>query len=254
MTPWVLRLIVANVAMFFLMGLSPRVFNQLVLVPADILKYPWTPVTYLFLHAGGTHLLFNMLSLFFFGPRVEHRLGGRQFLGLYFASGIMGAILSVMTPNVPIVGASGAIFGITLAYARYWPRDPIYIWGILPVEARWLVIIMTALALFGARTGSDGIAHFAHLGGFLGGYLYLRWAELRLPARGFKSRAFGMPRPAVSSGHTADLQRWSRIPRETMHEVNRQEINRILDKISAQGISSLTPGEREVLDRFSPKV
>jgi membrane associated rhomboid family serine protease len=256
MTPWVLRLIVANVAMYFMQGLAVEVAERMVLVPVLFPREPWTLVTYMFLHGSGTHLLFNMISLFFFGPQVEARLGSRHFLGLYAVSGIVGGLLSILfTPRVPgVIGASGAIFGVTLAFARYWPRSQIYIWGILPVEARWLVVIMTALSLFGARTGGDGIAHFAHLGGFLGGYLYLRWCELRSPARSFRNKAAAPPVKRTSgSGAIADLQRWSRIPRDSMHEVNRTEINRILDKINATGIASLTPGERETLERFSPK-
>ncbi|MEO8201943.1 MAG: rhomboid family intramembrane serine protease [Gemmatimonadota bacterium] len=256
MTPWVLRLIVANVAMFFIASFSPQLYNMLVLVPAEILRYPWTPITYLFLHASGTHILFNMIGLFFFGPRVESRLGGKNFLGLYFAAGIGGALLSLVYPNVPIVGASGAIFGVTLAFARYWPRDQIYIWGILPIEARWLVIILTAMSLYGARNAGTGggIAHFAHLGGFLGGYLYLRYIEFRSPARNFRARtSAAVPKRAVLRDHSKDLARWSQIPRDRMHEVNRDEVNRILDKISATGIASLTPSELETLERFSPK-
>lgn len=255
MTPWVLRLLVANVAMYFMQDLAAELANRMVLVPVLFPREPWTLLTYMFLHGSPTHLLFNMLGLFFFGPRVELRLGSRHFLGLYLASGIMGGILSIIfTPRVPgVIGASGAIFGVTLAFARYWPRDQIYIWGILPVEARWLVVIMTALSLFGARTGADGIAHFAHLGGFLGGYIYLRWAELRSPARDFRKKSVPLGTRASSSNSALDLQRWSRIPRDSMHEVNRTEINRILDKINASGIGSLTPGERETLERFSPK-
>jgi membrane associated rhomboid family serine protease len=255
MTPWVLRLIVANVAMYFLQDLAGNLVNHMVLVPRYFIREPWTLVTYMFLHGGTSHLLFNMLSLFFFGPRVESRLGGRHFLGLYFASGIMGGILSIIfTPGVSgVIGASGACFGVTLAFARYWPRDPIYIWGILPVEARWLVVVMTALALFGARAGGDGIAHFAHLGGFLGGFLFLRWTELRSPAKDFAQRASTPAKRPSFTSSTADLQRWNRIPRESMHEVNRTEINRILDKINSSGLASLTPGERETLERFSPK-
>ncbi len=255
MTPWVLRLIVGTVAVYFLQGLAPEVANRMVLVPALFPREPWTLVTYMFLHGSGTHLLFNMIALFFFGPRVEGRLGTRHFLGLYFASGIVGGILSILfTPGViGVIGASGAVFGVTLAFALYWPRDHIYIWGILPVEARWLVIIMTALSLFGARSGGDGIAHFAHLGGFLGGYLYLRFMELRAPGRGFRKKAAPVQATAQTRNAVADLQRWSQIPRDAMHEVNRTEIDRILDKINATGIGSLTPGERETLERFSPR-
>ena len=254
MTPWVLRLLVANVAMYFVGELAPLLRYQMALVPAEILTHPWTPITYQFVHADGFHLLFNMISLFFFGPRVESRLGGPSFLGLYFASGVMGAILSLFSPHVRIIGASGAIFGVMLAFAMYWPRDLIYIWGILPVPAFVLIGVMTIMNLMPAISalGSrDGIAHFAHLGGFLGGFLFLKWIEFRSPARGFRARATPLPRkPRISVG-TADLQRWSRIPRDKMHEVNREEVDRILDKISAKGIASLTAGEREVLDRFS---
>jgi membrane associated rhomboid family serine protease len=237
MTPWVLRLIVANVAMYFMQDLAAELANRMVLVPVLFLREPWTLLTYMFLHGGPSHLLFNMISLC-----------------LYLASGIVGGILSIIfTPRVPgVIGASGAIFGVTLAFARYWPRDQIYIWGIFPVEARWLVIIMTALSLFGARSGGDGIAHFAHLGGFLGGYLYLRWAELRSPARDFRKKTTPVIKPS-GGNPVADLQRWSRIQRDSMHEVNRTEIDRILDKINSTGIASLTPGERETLERFSPK-
>ena len=256
MTRWVLRLIVANVVMFFLTNFSPEITQQLWLVPAWILQRPWTVVTYMFLHGGGSHLLFNMLSLFIFGPRVESRLGSGGFLGLYFVSGISGALLSLISPLVPIVGASGAIFGVMLAYARYWPRDLIYIWGVLPVPAAVLVGVMTIMDLLPAISalGSrDGIAHFAHLGGFIGGLLYLRWIELRSPARGFKARASAQEKRPLVHNTTADLQRWSQIQRDKMHEVNRAEVDRILDKISAKGINSLTKSEREVLDRFSTR-
>ncbi len=163
----------------------------------------------------------------------------------------MAALVSLpFTPRTAIVGASGAVFGVLLAYARYWPRDLIYIWGILPIQARWLVIIMTGLSLWAGLGGAGGgVAHFAHLGGFLGGGLYLMWMEWRSPARRFKAKA--APRSRASS--VADLQRWKNINREAMHEVNRDELDRILDKISAKGIASLTPDEKAFLERFSSR-
>jgi membrane associated rhomboid family serine protease len=135
----------------------------------------------MFLHAGPWHLGFNMLALYFFGPRVEARLGGPHFLALYGISGLVGALASLAsTPHAAIVGASGAIFGVMLGYARYWPRALIYIWGVVPIQARWFVIGMTALSLFGVQ---PGVAHFAHLGGFLGAFLYLSWVDRRSAAR-----------------------------------------------------------------------
>ena len=253
MTPWTLRLIFANAAVFLLQGLLPGFERFLYLVPARVLVAPWTLVTYMFLHGGFMHLLFNMLALFFFGPRLEARLGSREFLGLYFASGITGGLLSLVFPvpfaPIAIVGASGAVFGVLLGFAMFWPREHIYIWGILPIEARWLVAIATVISLysgFGARGG--GIAHFAHLGGFVGGFLFLKWLEIRSPARRFKQDAAFVPkRPSGAQ----DIARWKAIRRDDLHEVNRSEVDRILDKISAQGLDSLTIGERETLERFS---
>lgn len=253
MTPWVLRIIVANVVMFFLQQTAPIINQMFVLVPALGLVRPWSFVTYMFLHGGLGHIFFNMLSLFFFGPRLESRLGGRAFLGLYFASGIMGAVLSIpFTPYAPIIGASGAVYGVMLGYAMFWPRDQILIWGIVPVEARFLIIAMTALSLFGGFSpSSGGIAHFAHLGGFVGGYLFLLVMRRSSGAAKFRKQATTITRKIETPA--GSLDRWRRIKRDGLHEVNRDELDRILDKISAGGIGSLTAGEREFLDRFSAR-
>jgi membrane associated rhomboid family serine protease len=252
MTPWVLRLILANAAVFLLTMSAPQAMDPFVLIPAEGWLRPWTFVTYMFLHANMSHIFFNMLSLWFFGPRLEDRLGGRAFLGLYFSSGIMGALLSlVFTPHAAIIGASGAVFGVLLGYAWFWPRNQMLIWGIVPIEARYMVVIMTAMSLFGARTGSGGVAHFAHLGGFLGGYIFLKLLERNPAAERFKRR-MQAPAPRIETTAGA-VDRWKRIRRDQLHEVNREELDRVLDKISGSGIASLTPGEREFLDRFSAR-
>jgi membrane associated rhomboid family serine protease len=221
MTPWVTRLLIANVAVFFLTVAVPVLpVRPLVLVPALIPYRPWTLITYMFL------------------------------LGLYLVSGLTGALLSVpFSPFAQIVGASGAVFGVLLGFARYYPRERIYIWGILPIEARALVIIMTVLSLWGGFAGrGSGVAHFAHLGGFLGGFLYLKWRERRSPAALFKAKA--SPLANRKPPAPADVEKWRRIRREDLHPVNRDELDRILDKISAAGIASLTPDERAFLERF----
>jgi membrane associated rhomboid family serine protease len=251
MTPWVKRILFANVAMYLLILASPAVGNVLMFVPALLPTRPWTVVTYMFLHAGLWHIGFNMLALYFFGPAVETRLGGRNFVGLYLSSGIMGAVLSIpFTPHAAIVGASGAVFGVMLAFARYWPRQRIYIWGVLPIEARWMVILMTAFSLWAGFGGAQsGVAHFAHLGGFLGGFLYLKWMDWRSPARRFKQKAQVVPPPPRDPDQA--LERWKRIRREDIHPVNRDEVDRLLDKISREGVKSLTPDERALLERFA---
>lgn len=247
MTPWVTRLIAANVVMFFVTMAAPVVLVSLMLVPALVLERPWTIVTYMFLHGGLWHLFFNMLGLYFFGPRLELEIGSKQFLGLYFISGLMGAALSfIFTPNTQIVGASGAIFGVMFGFAHFWPREPIYIWGILPVEVRWLVILTTGLSLVGGFGGaSDGIAHFAHLGGFAGGFLFIKLMERT--SRGARFQRELVPPPPRGD----DMERWVKISRSHMHEVNRAELDRIMEKIKSSGAASLTLTERAFLDRFS---
>ncbi|HEX9581289.1 MAG TPA: rhomboid family intramembrane serine protease [Gemmatimonadales bacterium] len=246
MTPWVTRLLLANGAMFLLTNAFPMVAWALALVPGLILIRPWTVVTYMFLHADLWHLLFNMLGLYFFGPRLEGRLGSRRFLALYLVSGIAGALLSVFTPRSAIVGASGALFGVYYGFAHFWPRDRILVWGVIPVEARVLVIIMTVLALYGGMTGGGGVAHLAHLGGFLGGFLYLRLSERYGPAARFRARI--EPSGKASVG---DLARWRSIQPNAMHPVNRGEYDRVMQKITDEGVGNLTPSERAFLDRFS---
>jgi membrane associated rhomboid family serine protease len=246
LTPWTLRILAANVVIYLLTLAEPRLVEILMFVPAFLLERPWTLLSYMFVHGGTWHILFNMLALFFFGPRVEMELGNRDFLLLYFLSGITGGLLSFVTPFTAIIGASGAIYGVMLAYAYLWPRAQIYIWGVLPVEARWLVIVMTALSLYGGFSGTDNIAHFAHLGGFLGGYLFLRWRSWRV-----LQKATMAPAPTFAPSRN-DLHRWTRIDRSKLHEVNREEFDRIQAKIQASGAASLTQAEREFLDRFTP--
>lgn len=244
MTPWVQRFLIANVLIFFVQQTMPGLDRSLVLVPALLLARPWTLVTYMFLHAGFTHILFNMLGLYFFGPRVEQRIGSSRFFALYMISGITGGLLSFYTPMVAIVGASGAIFGVLLAYARFWPRDQMLIWGIIPIEVRWLVLVYTLISLLGI---GSGVAHFAHLGGFLGAFLYLLWMERSAGARKFR-RVATAPPPAKD----AVLGNWRNVNRAGIHAVNKEEVDRILDKISASGLASLTPQERLFLSNFVP--
>ena len=257
MTPWVRRLLIANALVFFFTQLQPSLGTLLALYPPGVLSRPWTPFTYMFVHADFWHLFFNMLSLFFFGPRVEERLGSGHFLSLYLVSGLTGALLSFMTPVALIVGASGAVFGVNLAFARYWPRVRILIWGVLPIEARWLVVIMTLISLKGGFSGGGGIAHWAHLGGYLGAAVFLVVMDRLSPARSFKTRASGASSPPVTArvlGDRASLERWSRIRAEELHEVNRAELERIRSRIEKDGIGALTAADREFLDRFSNRV
>ena len=247
MTPIVRALLIANVAAFVVQSAMPELANAFVFVPSLALVRPWSVVTYMFLHGDVMHLLFNMLALFFFGPRVEDRIFSRQFAILYFVSGITGALLSVLfSPGSPIIGASGGVFGVMLAFAWFWPHERIFIWGVLPVPARMLVIFTTLFALWSGLGGvGGGIAHFAHLGGYLGAFLYLRWLDRK--RRAFKREATSAPPDAVRR-----LANYKAIDLSLAHEVNRGEIQRIIDKIDSQGMRSLTPEEAAFLSNFVP--
>ena len=246
MNSWTMRLIIANVGLYVLSLAAPGLMNAMLLVPAYILLRPWTLVTYMFMHANTSHILFNMLGLFFFGPRVEEELGGVRYLLLYFISGLMGALLSfVFTPFAAIVGASGAIYGVFLAFAYFWPRERIFIWGLIPIEARWLVVGMTALSLFGGLGSEGNVAHFAHLGGFVGAYLYLKLVDRRV----HRSQMIAAI-PAISVPRSS-AERWAKIDGAKLHVVNREELDRIRMKISTQGLESLSLQEVAFMDRFS---
>lgn len=261
MTPWVLRLMIANGLVFLLQSSLPGIDNLLAMRANGLLWQPWTLVTYMFVHGSFSHIFWNMLGLFFFGPVLESRLGGANFLRLYLVSGIVGALCWLIFTALPmggvggLVGASGGVFGVQLGFAYFWPRQPIYIWGVFPIQARWLVVIMTAVSLYMGLGGSGGgIAHFAHLGGFAGGYGYLKWLERRQKAPLREWQSASRVQVPKSEAPTKTLERWSQIKRDNLHEVNRAELDRILDKIGASGIASLSAGEREFLDRFSSRL
>jgi rhomboid family protein len=248
LTPWVRRLLIANVAVFFVqMTVLPGLDYYFAFVPSLVLVRPWTIITYMFLHGGWGHIFFNMLALFFFGPQVEAKLGERKFVTLYFVSGISGAVLSmIFSPNNPIIGASGAIMGVMLAFAMFWPNALIYVWGVIPVPAWILVVLTTVLSIwYGVGGGGGNVAHFAHLGGFAGAWLYLKGIAVVADRRKRQFQAKATPKMALP-------RTWQRIDPQAVHEVNRDEVNRILDKISAKGIDALTPEERIFLMSFVP--
>jgi membrane associated rhomboid family serine protease len=248
MTKWVRTLLIANVVIFFIQTTLGDSFTmQFAFVPAWALTRPWTIITYMFLHGGLGHIFFNMLALFFFGPRTEDRLGSQRFITLYFIGGISGALFSfIFARHAAVIGASGAIFGVMLAYAYFWPRDRILIWGIIPVEARVLVIITTILALYSGLGGSaGGVADFAHLGGYAGAFLYLRWIDATHGAPSFRRAV----QPKVPD---RALTNWKHVDPKAVHEINREELNRVLDKVSRTGLASLTPEEKRFLMNFVP--
>jgi membrane associated rhomboid family serine protease len=259
LTPWVGRLIIANTVIFLFQYMNPSFDRFLAFVPLEILSRPWTLITYMFAHGGIGHLFFNMLGLFFFGPALEARWGSREFIKFYIICGLGGAALSfVFAPMNPIIGASAAVYGIMLAFAMNWPEMPIYIWGIFPIQARVLVLILAAISFLSAFSGSGGnVAHFAHLGGFAAGYLYLKLdrrgggAIAKLRKFSAKRRMTVVPGSKEPPGRPTTPQRPDRRATDAQEAQLLDELDRVLDKISTDGMSSLTPSERRLLDDVS---
>ncbi len=261
-TPMVKRLLIANAVAFVVTLIAPAlVYDLFALQPGRLLTRPWGMVTYMFVHQGFWHLAINMLVLFFFGTPLEGQWGGREFVRFYFVAGVGGAALSFFFPNISVVGASGAVYGVMLAFAMNWPNAPIYIFGVFPVKAKWLVAFLFVTTLLSSLGAPDGTAHFAHLGGLIAAFIYLKadWrpgeAFEAMRSRAPKARATRRKLAIVPSEDRATAaqasaprgQEWEKVDERRMLD----EVDRVLDKISASGMSSLTDDERALLDEVS---
>jgi membrane associated rhomboid family serine protease len=186
-------LIGANVAAFVITSFMPWLQQYLGLVPALVLRqfWVWQLATYMFLHGGVFHILFNMLALWMFGTELERIWGTRFFLKFYFITGIGAGCLTILLSLLPvgplsqlyrsdIIGASGAIYGLLLAYGMYFPERQIYMYFVFPIPARVFVLIMGAIAFFSSISESGGVANATHLCGLLVAYVYLKGARLKL--------------------------------------------------------------------------
>jgi membrane associated rhomboid family serine protease len=262
LTPWVRRLLVVTGAVYLLqltVFTSPWLVETFGFAPGLALRHPWGAVTYAFLHGSFLHLLFNMIALFMFGPPVEARLGGARFIRLYFIALLGGAALSFaflpLAGGGVIIGASAAVFGVMLAFVLEWPDAPVLIFPLpFPVKAKWIVVFLAGLSLVAGLSGvRDGVAHLAHLGGFAAALLYLRGPALL--RRGARAPAEGSTAVLVHpfSTETARGLRPFGARRRGADANVLEEVDRVLDKISAGGLSSLTPEEHRFLDEMSKR-
>lgn len=177
-----LKIVVINVILYLVTDiLVPKATLYLAMIPSLVLRgWLWQFVTYMFVHGGFSHLLFNMLSLYIFGSMVERRIGSKEFLLFYLLTGTLSGVVSFVSyyvagTNVILVGASGAIYGVLLMFAVFFPYSVIYVFGILPVRAPILVVIYALIELYSQVFGRGGnIAHLAHLSGLVIAYLYCR--------------------------------------------------------------------------------
>ena len=204
LTPAVKKLLIANIAAFVFTilagagGFGQMIREMLMLTPYSVIHRlaVWQLVTYMFLHAGFWHILFNMFALWMFGGELERTWGSRRFLRYYFLTGIgAGLCVVLLSPSsvVPTVGASGAIYGILLAYGLLFPNRtiyvPIFFFFFIPMPAKYLVMILGGIAFLSAVSAQGGsISHVAHLGGMMFGFFYMRGGSVFFDLRNYYYR------------------------------------------------------------------
>ncbi|NOT08540.1 MAG: rhomboid family intramembrane serine protease [Gemmatimonadales bacterium] len=266
LTPWVGKLMVANAVVLLVLQtvLTAPVFVDLLrFEPARAAARPWTILTYMFVHGGLLHFAANMLALFVFGPPIERRMGSRAFIFYYMYCGVGAAALALglssMVDLPPFIGASGAVLGVALAFAFAWPDAELTLFPFpARISARTLVLFLGLADLTLALWISDGIAHVAHLGGMLAGYVFFRLQGLAAARRVDRTpkavarRPVMAPIPVRQGGATSDVRPAMARP-EAQPEFTAEEVDRVLDKISASGLDSLTVDERRFLVEASKR-
>ncbi len=290
MTPAVQWLLAANIGVYFLqltLFRSEAVYRALGLSAENVASAWWTPLTYMFVHAGLWHLAFNMFALWMFGPRVEHSWNTRGFTYFFLWCGLGGALAHLLLQgNASLIGASAAVSGVMLAYALRWPDEEVYLFGMIPMKTRWLVVwmVLINLAMGVASTpGGSGIAWFSHLGGLAFGWLYLRMSSFGgldnfrrwvspvpdEPEDAFRAVPKVRPRNRQRSERsevdevvaksnavvTHTPVRSALVPRtEDTSRRSAERLDLVLDKISKHGIESLTSEEVRILEDMSRKL
>jgi membrane associated rhomboid family serine protease len=261
MPPAIRTLIIANVVVFLVANIAGGGFYDMFgLVPAHVLRdrWIWQPFSYLFVHGGVMHLLFNLFALWMFGLPVESQWGELEFIKFFFICGLGAAAASIaLAPHstLPVIGASGPVYGMLVAFAMLYPDSVVYLYFLIPVKASHMAILFGLIEFFtGASGATPGVARFAHLGGMLTGYLYIRWWwVVKIKARALFRR--------VSEGAAAAAPRVTRRPArvepqlssEEKEQAEMAEIDRILDKILVSGLDSLTDEEKAIMRKYSER-
>ena len=244
-------LLIANAAVFVAqMFLDAPLVHYGGLSPAMVAHGAvWQLFTYMFLHGGLFHLAFNMFALWMFGRELEHDWGTAAFLRYYLVCGIGAGLVTLFVlwgQVTPTIGASGAIYGILLAFGLTYPDRYIYLWFIVPIKARYMVLLFGGLELVASMQGTGGgIAHFTHLGGLLVGFLYLRVG----------GRRWHFPGPLAWLGRWRARHRAHRLMhRWEEHRTLMDQVDRVLDRINDVGYEGLTREEKAILERASHRL
>ena len=257
--PAIRILMLANLVGFTVALLVPDMHNLFGLVPRQVLfqRWIWQPFTYLFLHGNIWHLVFNLFALWMFGMPVESQWGEKDFLKYYFLCGLGAAAAHLaMAPQsaIPVIGASGSVYGLLVAFAMLYPDAVVYLYFLIPIKAAHMAILFGAIEFFAGASGSTpGVARFAHLGGMLTGYLYIRWwwvAKIQLRAL-WRRAISAEPEDAEPAPRPAPRRAVK--PKAPAVDAEMAEVDRILDKILSDGLESLTDDEKNVMHKYSER-
>ena len=232
---FLLQTIARTEGMFFpLFGLVPKlVWSEFML---------WQPFTYLFFHGSIWHVLINMFVLWMFGSELERLWGKEHFLKFYFVTGVGAGLVTMifgLNSMTPIVGASGAVYGVLLAYGLTYPNRTVYLYGIIPIKSLWFVIGIGVIAFMSSFDNVSQISHLTHLSGMMIGYLMLK-----RPVR-FNDLWFTIRK------RTLEYKIKHEEKKVSQHQAIEREIDRILDKINREGFDSLTEEEHDRLYKGS---
>lgn len=244
-------LLLANVGIFFLEFLwGSELIYLFGLTPALVKQgFIWQLFTYMFLHGGFFHIFFNMFALWMFGGEIERAWGTKEFLKYYFVTGVGAGFFTFFlsfNSHVPTIGASGAIFGILVAFAMMFPDRPIYLYFLFPIKAKYLVIFFVVIEFLASfRHTSDGIGHFAHLGGIVIGYIYIK-SDWRISSFFRLSRYFEYFKGFRYKRRMKVIEKKREREQRLLARVDQ-----ILDKINQIGFDNLTKEEKKTLEAAS---
>ncbi len=285
--PVIKNLLIINCVVFFIQIVGEQVriapglyFSDVIikyfaLIPIEGIGsasfYPWQLITYQFMHGGFAHIFFNMFSLWMFGMEIENMWGSKKFLYYYLLCGISAGIFHLsLSPLLtggtgPTIGASGAIFGVLVAFGMIFPNRYIFLYFLVPVKAKYLIAFFILIEIFAINNAAPAVAHLAHLGGALAGFLFIMFdprtdAEIKYlfkkssyrkstkpfnPFDGLKNRFKKKEEPEEAKFYEI---------KEEDEGISQEDIDKILDKISQSGYQNLTEKEKRILFEASKKI
>jgi membrane associated rhomboid family serine protease len=235
--------------------------------------YVWQLVTYQFMHAGFSHILFNMFMLWMFGMEIENIMGSKKFLIFYLLCGVGAGLVQLLIPPImgepvgPTIGASGAVFGVMIAFGMYFPNRYILIYFLIPLKAKYLILFLVVIEFLSVGDQSF-VAHFAHIGGAVTAFIYIMvdkkkrmtysnvFGSMKRPSNTFSSSGFGRSFGSRKTKHEdiEDAKFYDINDSNKDNDIITQdEIDRILDKISQSGYQNLTDREKKILFEASKR-